>query len=107
MMREIIDTAEGAVCCVRCHKEHDKPYRVCFGGCWGYMSNTPIQKRIRRGKEVDVPARWVGAFTTKKTLRDRKSIAKAKRLKVRIGKQLVTKAALRRQARADSDPTAR
>ncbi len=28
--------------------------------------------RIRRGKEVVIPEKWVGNFTTPKTIRDRK-----------------------------------
>ena len=35
-------------------------------------------KRIRRGKEVEVPEQWVGTTTSKKTKRERKQRAEAK-----------------------------
>lgn len=29
--------------------------------------------RVRRGKEVEIPAKWVGVFPTRKTMRERPS----------------------------------
>ncbi|UOL48792.1 hypothetical protein [Pseudomonas phage Astolliot] len=40
--------------------------------------------RVRRGKSVIVPEQWVGNFTTNKTINDRKSAARVKRIDRRV-----------------------
>lgn len=72
---------------------------MCWLGCRGRLHAVPIAKRLRRGKVVEVPSRWVGAHPTKKTLRDRRSLAKAKRKRLAVHGKLVSKARFRSEGR--------
>lgn len=100
--------AEGAACCIRCGSMGMVDVHLDgtqHGLCWGghhSLAVTPIVHRVRRVKVVQVPAQWVGQHTTKKTLRDRKSTAKAKKRTMRDANgKVVSKASMRREKGAE------
>ena len=45
-----------------------------------------MKPRIRRGKLVEKPAKWAGSYgvTTKKTIRDRKTVARCAKIARRV-----------------------
>lgn len=97
---------EGATCCITCRSmgiAYDAGDGEQSGSCWGkyhWLVPPPIVWRKRRGKAVQVPATWVGKHTTPKTIRDRKSAAKAKKRTVKDARgHVVSKASMRAEGK--------